>query len=233
MLFRSYLRATGDVRFVGRRLLDVLMDIVDYYVQGTQFHIVMDQDGLITTDGEELPMTWMDVRWQGQPITLRAGKAIEVNALWYNALMTMADLGERFRLRLRRQYARLARLVKANAARLFWNPERRALDDVVGFRQADDTLRPNQLLAVGLPYPLVAKAQAQLVLQAVDRELLTPVGVRTLSPSHPAYQARWVGGQAQRPRAHDASRHRRVVPGKRLEHELRLLFDQARLAVLP
>jgi len=204
-----YLRATGDLRFISRRLLDVLMDIVDYYVQGTQFHILMDQDGLITTAGEERPLTWMDVRVDGRPVTLRSGKAIEVNALWYNALMTMADLGERFRLRLRRQYARLARLVKGNCARLFWNPERGCLYDVVGRPPAgvglppDDAVRPNQLFAISLPYPLLSRARAKRLLEVVGRELVTPVGVRTLSPRHPAYQGRWAGTQAQR----DAASH--------------------------
>ncbi len=192
-----YLRATGDARFVGRRLLDVLMDIVDYYVQGTQFHIIMDQDGLITTEGEELPLTWMDAQVDGHPVTRRAGKAIEVNALWYNALMTMADLGDRFHLRLRRQYARLARLVRANCVQLFWNADHRSCYDVVG-RQPDQTLRPNQLFAVGLPYPLLPRAPARAVLELVGRELLTPVGVRTLSPSDPAYRGQGAGAPAPR-----------------------------------
>ena len=196
----KYLTATGDLKFIGRRLLDVLLDIVDYYVQGTQFHIAMDEDGLITTEGEALPMTWMDAQVEGQPVTLRAGKAVEVNALWYNALITMADLGERLDLRLRRQYARLARLIRVNFLDLFWNAERGCLFDVAG-PQADDAVRPNQLLAVSLPYPLLPKAQARSVLEVVTRELLTPVGVRTLSPAHPAYRGRWAGNQLERDRA--------------------------------
>lgn len=181
-----YGRATGDWRFIGRRLLDVLMDIVDYYVQGTQFHIAMDQDGLITTEGEALPLTWMDAHVEGHPVTLREGKPVELNALWYNALMTMADLGDRFRLRLRRQYARLARLVKLNFLRSFWNPAQSCCYDVIG-RRPDPAIRPNQLVAVGLPYPLLARPQARAVLDVARRELLTPVGVRTLAPAHPDY----------------------------------------------
>lgn len=182
-----YLRATGDVRFISRRLLDVLMDIVDYYVQGTQFHITMDQDGLITTAGEERPMTWMDSRCQGRPVARRAGKAVEVNALWHHALMTMADLGDRFRLRLRRQYARLARLVRAHFVQAFWNAEGGWLYDTLADRP-DDAIRPNQLWAVALPYPLLSRAQGRAVLEVVGRSLLTPRGVRTLAPHHPEYQ---------------------------------------------
>ena len=199
-----YAHATGDWRFVGRRLLDVLMDIVDYYVQGTQFHIVMDQDGLITTARETLPLTWMDARVEGHPVTRRAGKAIEVNALWYHALMTMAELGERFRLRLARQYARLARLVRANAARAFWDASRGSCHDVIGPQALDSAVRPNQLLAVALPSPLFGRAQARQILDVVEQQLLTPVGLRTLSPGHSAYLGRWAGPAAQREQA----RHR-------------------------
>ncbi len=205
-----YLRATGDARFVSRRLLDVLLDIVDYYVQGTQFHIVMDQDGLITTQGEELPLTWMDAQVDGLPLTPRAGKVVEVNALWYNALMVMADLGERFRLRLRRQYARLARLVRTNFVQAFWDAEQGCLVDVVGTRAGaggsgvDRAIRPNQLFALSLPYPLLSRVQAKRLLEVVGRELLTPVGVRTLAPGHPAYQGRADGTPAQRAAAAQA-----------------------------
>ncbi|MBI4314064.1 MAG: glycogen debranching enzyme N-terminal domain-containing protein [Candidatus Omnitrophica bacterium] len=183
-----YLRATGDLRFVSRRLLDVLMDIVDYYVQGTQFHIVMDQDGLITTEGEELPLTWMDARAQGHAATPRQGKAVEVNLLWHHALMTMADLGERFNLRLRRQYARLAKLVRSNFVRSFWDDQRNCLYDVVHPARPDGAVRPNQLLALSLPYPVLNRQQGRALLETMSRELATPLGLRSLSPSDPAYQ---------------------------------------------
>lgn len=201
-----YAHATGDWRFVSRRLLDVLMDIIDYYVQGTQFHIVMDQDGLITTDGEELPLTWMDARVEGRPVTRRAGKAIEVNALWYHALMTMAELGERYRLRLKRQYAKLAKLVRLNAVRAFWDARLGGCRDVAS-PPFGTAIRPNQLLAASLPYPLLSKPQARRLLALVDEQLLTPAGVRTLAPGHPDYQGRWIGTQAQR----ETARHQGCV----------------------
>jgi len=196
-----YAHATGDWRFVSRRLLDVLMDIVDYYVQGTQFHIAMDQDGLITTAGEELPLTWMDARVEGRPVTRRAGKAVEVNALWYHALMTMAELGERFRLRLRRQYARLARLVKTNAVRTFWDARQGRCRDVVGPQADESAVRPNQLLAAALPYTFLSRAHQRQVLDLIGQQLLTPVGLRTLSPGHADYLGRWAGPAASRERA--------------------------------
>lgn len=169
------------MRFVAKRLLGPLQEILQGYLEGTRFGIGMDDDGLIRLTEEETPLTWMDAP--------RPGKPVEVNALWYCALEIMAVLAERLGLKQSRHYARLARLVRQNFVRTFVSPEG-ILFDAVTDRGADASVRPNMLIAVGLPFSPLSRTQGAKILDAVERQLLTPVGVRTLSPADPQYRGR-------------------------------------------
>ena len=179
-----YWRASRDLRFVAKQLLDPLQEILQGYLEGTRFGIGMDDDGLIRLTDEEAPLTWMNLP--------RPGKPVEVNALWYCALEIMAALADRLGLKQARHYARLARLVRQNFARTFVSPEG-LLFDTVTDRGPDPCVRPNMLIALGLPFSPLKPSQGARILDAVERQLLTPVGVRSLSPADPRYRGRLEG----------------------------------------
>jgi predicted glycogen debranching enzyme len=184
-------RALGD-RFVQAEVYPRGKEIVAWHRRGTHHGIRVDPaDGLLVADEQ---LTWMDARVDGRCATPRAGKAVEINALWYNALRSMAEWGLAAGDAEARGYDADAERVAASFARAFWNPRRGCLFDVVG----DDRIRPNQLLALALPYPLLTPEQRRSVLTVVERELLTEVGLRTLARGEPGYAPRYHGNAAER-----------------------------------
>ncbi len=194
-----YWKATRDLKFVAKRLLDPMREIMEGYLDGTPFGIRMDEDGLILLADKELPLTWMDAREPtekgqipGRAITPRFGKPVEINALWYCALSIMGSLGERLGLKRASTYIRLARLVQDHFVHTFVSPKGFLYDRVTEVFQ-DAAIRPNMLIAASLPFSPVSKTHAALILEVVERELLTPVGVRSLSPGHPQYKGRYGG----------------------------------------
>jgi predicted glycogen debranching enzyme len=174
---------------------------VTRHLAGCRYGIRIDPDGLLTQGADGHALTWMDAVVDGVPVTPRRGKAVELNALWVNGLAALTGL----RTRLGREHADLDGL-RAKAVRSFADrfPSARGWlhDTVDGPGGDDDALRPNQLLAYGLPYaPLRGPAGATAV-HAVARALLTPLGLRSLAPGEPAYQGRHQGSGAERDRAY-------------------------------
>ncbi len=202
-----YWKATKDLKFISKKLLNTLQEILEGYLEGTHFGIAMDEDGLIRLSDEEMPLTWMDARepsdgeLPGPPITPRSGKPVEVNALWYCTLMIMANLAERLGLKRVQAYNRLARLVRQNFARGFVTP-RGVLYDRLTDHGPDASLRPNMLIAASLPFTPLSRAQGLAILAAVEKNLLTPAGVRSLSPDHPDYKGRFEGDLLSKARAY-------------------------------
>jgi len=191
-------------------LLPALRTVVDAHLRGTRYGIGVDPaDGLLTQGAPGAALTWMDARVDGVPVTPRAGKAVEVNALWVNGLAAVAGLAERIGAQATTARAAHGKAV-ASFRRRFPAPAG-WLHDVVdapapayprgaGPRHDDDQLRPNQLLAWSLPYaPMTADAQA---LRMIGARLLTPLGLRTLAPGLPGYAGSHRGGPAQRDRAY-------------------------------
>ena len=196
----QYLKYTGDYPFVQSMLWSTLKAIVSSHEAGTSFGIRVDDDGLLMHDAR---LTWMDAEVDGAAVTPRAGKAVEIQALWYNALGTMRLLAERFgEEALAERYASLASKARGSFNLKFWNPAGGCLFDVLSPEGADASLRPNQLLAVSLDYPVLDPARWRQVVDAVERELVTPWGLRTLSPSDPRYMGKCVGDRASRDRAY-------------------------------
>ena len=187
---------TGDLD-LGANLLADLGSILERHVAGTRFGIVADPaDGLLRQGAPGLALTWMDARVDGSPVTRRAGKAVEVNALWIEALATVADLQRR----LGKDDSRV-RSLEADARRSFaarFVRGGRVLDVVDGPGGDSSECRPNQLLAVSLPHAPLRDAS---VIEAVS-SLLTPLGLRSLSPREPGYLGRHRGGSAERDRAY-------------------------------
>jgi len=196
----KYLEYTMDAAFVKKHLWHTIQSIISYYRSGTD-HTYADTDGLIVSGAQ---MTWMDAKFGDWIVTPRAGKACEINALWYNALKIaehIADLfGEDHTV-----YRELSLLVKKSYEK-FWNQSRQCLFDVLS-ESVDDSIRPNQIFAVALPFRVVSKKHAEKIIETVERLLLTPFGLRSLSPVNPCYKKNYCGDA----RSRDACYHQGTV----------------------
>jgi predicted glycogen debranching enzyme len=195
----QYLKYTGDFGFIRDELWENLKDIVENHVKGTDFNIHMDTDGLLS-HGEQL--TWMDAKVNEKAITPRAGKAVEIQALWYNALRTVQLLAERFEEDSAEYYAALAKRAQTSFVEKFWNIERQCLFDVVEEHETDASLRPNQIIAVALDFAMLDQKKNEQIVNVVQRELLTPCGLRTLERNDPKYKGIYFGDRWSRDSAY-------------------------------
>ncbi|MBP9698444.1 MAG: glycogen debranching enzyme family protein [Elusimicrobia bacterium] len=197
---QAYHRVTHDDAAV-RRWLPVMRDMVDAFQNGAGYNIHMDGDGLIVAPAADVALTWMDARVDGRPVTPRAGKPVEIQALWYNALQFLVEI----QLKLKeptRGYDKLAEIARRTFNEKFWNDSAGYLFDVIDGKHRDDSIRPNALLAIGLPYEILEESRFLSVVDRAARDLLTPRGLRTLAPGHPAYRGRCDGPLSQRDRAY-------------------------------
>jgi predicted glycogen debranching enzyme len=205
-----YVDATGD-RDTLRLLLPVLVDIVDKHVAGTRFGIGVDaRDGLLTQGQEGYALTWMDAKVGDLVVTPRRGKAVEINALWYNALRLLARwLEEERGPDTARPYAQLAERAFDSFNRRFWFEAGGYLYDRVDTPEGGDdpAFRPNQIFAVSLPNPVLDRSRWPAVVEQVRTRLLTPIGLRSLDASNPAYKPKYFGDL----RARDLAYHQGTV----------------------
>jgi predicted glycogen debranching enzyme len=201
-----YVRHTGD-RGTLRTILPKLVDIIDHHVRGTLFNIHVDPaDGLLVQGEEGYQLTWMDAKVDGWVVTPRRGKAVEINALWYNALRLLQTfLAEEEQRDTAARIEPLAERAYASFNARFWYEEGQYLYDVVD--PNDTALRPNQILAIALDHPVLERSRWDAVVQTVERELLTPYGLRSLGRGHPDYKPRYDGDL----RARDAAYHQGTV----------------------
>jgi predicted glycogen debranching enzyme len=205
---QQYLRVTGDTGTL-RHLYPTFVDIVRHHLEGTRFGIGVDHaDGLLRQGEEGYQLTWMDAKVDGWVVTPRRGKAVEINALWYNALRLLQrwtkDLGEGGDLDLESHASRAHLAFNAR----FWNERSGYLYDVVDGEHGDDpACRPNQVLAISLDHPVLDPSRWRPVMQAARDQLLTPVGLRSLAPGHPDYKPKYYGDL----RSRDAAYHQGTV----------------------
>ncbi|MCY3802094.1 MAG: glycogen debranching enzyme N-terminal domain-containing protein [Chloroflexi bacterium] len=194
----AYLRATGDDSIL-RELLTPMVRVVDWHLRGSRYGIRVDsEDGLLYAGEPGSQLTWMDAKAGDWVVTPRIGKPVEVNALWYSALRSLERwLGlAGFDSSKTRD---LADRVSVSFRSRFWNEELGFLYDVVDGPDGDDSsLRPNQLFALSVSHPLLHGKLARSVVARVRDELLTPFGLRTLSPSDPKYGGKYGGGPLER-----------------------------------
>ncbi|MCK6471352.1 MAG: amylo-alpha-1,6-glucosidase [Planctomycetes bacterium] len=197
-LYRYY-KHSGDAALV-RELLPVLEQMVARHVDGTRYGIHADGDGLLTGGEPGVQLTWMDAKVGDWVVTPRMGKPVEINALWYNALRVLADLEKSCGRALESvAYARRADRVQKAFAAAFWNAERNCLFDCIRPDGTPDaSLRPNQILAVALPFRMLPAEQERAVVDAVTEKLLTPFGLRSLAPGESEYRGRCTGGPQER-----------------------------------
>jgi predicted glycogen debranching enzyme len=194
---RAYFAATNDLRLI-TDLFPTLESIVDWHFKGTRYHIHVDPaDGLLYAGEPGAQLTWMDAKIGDWVVTPRTGKPVEINALWYNALHTMAE----FQAELggdTARYRSLAERVQSSFAK-FWNSAVGYCYDVIDGPEGNDTaLRPNQLFAVSLPHSPLNPEQQRAVVDSCARHLLTSHGLRSLAPDHPAYRGHYRGSPLDR-----------------------------------
>lgn len=186
----EYLRQTRDQDLFQSLLMPACEEIVEGYQRGTRYNIKMDPaDGLISAGDKTTQLTWMDAKMGDEVFTPRHGKAVEINALWYNALCLLGD-------------GQLAARVKESFVQAFWISPFRGLADVAREDGRDLSVRPNQIFAASLPNSPLNLEQQRAVVEVVRRELLTPLGLRTLATGEPKYIGRLIGGVYDRDRAY-------------------------------
>lgn len=205
---RQYFEATNDKELL-RELFPVLAEIIEWHQRGTRFDICVDNsDGLLYAGQAGVQLTWMDAKVGDWVVTPRTGKPIEVNALWLNALMTMASFARAIGKRTE-TYEFRAKCARASFQR-FWNESAKCCYDVIdGPEPCDSSLRPNQIFAVSLPESPLSSEQQRAVVDACARYLLTSYGLRSLAPGQADYQGRYAGG----PRERDGAYHQGTVWG--------------------
>lgn len=205
----QYLRYSNDEQTIRRVLLEVMDGILRYYQRGTGLGIGTDAEGLLMSHEPGTATSWMHAKVGDWVITPRQGKPVELNALWYNAIRMVGELAERFGQQTRAQeLSRMADAVKDAFNRRFWNEQEQSCYDVIDDHGPDPSVRPNQLLAISLPFAVLAIERHAKVLEKVRQELLTPMGVRTLSSHDPSYQGHYGGDVVSRDRAyHQGSAH--------------------------
>jgi predicted glycogen debranching enzyme len=204
-----YLSVTQDEALL-ERLMPTLAGIARQHLAGTHFGIVVDPaDGLLSQGAEGYQLTWMDAKCEGWVVTPRRGKAVEINALWHNALALLQAWSRRLGdAQASRRWGEHAAQARASFNRRFWYAAGGHLFDVVDGPQGDSAeCRPNQLFAISLPHPVLDRSRWDAVLDVVQQRLLTPVGLRSLAPGSAGYSPRYFGALRQR----DAAYHQGTV----------------------
>ena len=191
---QKYLNYTGDYEFVKEHIYDKLKEIIENYKNGIDLddnNIKLDKDFLISSGTANTQNTWMDAKTYGIAATPRNGKVVEINSLWYNGLMIMADLAEKFEEQPNtKKYKELARKCKKSFNEKFYNSKRKCLYDVItDDKNKDGKIRPNQLFALSLTYPIVEpnSIEANNIINVVEKKLLNNYGLKTLAKGEPNY----------------------------------------------
>ena len=199
--FRYY-KASGDSRTFTSRLMPIIRWIIDSYCKGTKFGIKSDDDGLITGGSAQTQLTWMDAKVGDTVVTPRFGKAVEVNALWYNAICNCAEFYRVKDTVIGRRFSEMADRIANSFRTCFWYDKGQYLYDCVTNDFKDESVRPNQIFAVSLPFSPLTSQQQKAVVDRVEKELLTPFGLRTLSPADSRYKGAYEGDVLQRDNAY-------------------------------
>lgn len=204
----EYLDVTGDEINFSKHLLGTIRQIIDSYQHGTKFGIHAETDGLITGGSEDTQLTWMDAKCDGVCFTPRYGKAVEINALWYSALCQLAEYYAGKNVFAANKYHLMADKVEQSFSQLFWNAEKGYCNDCIHpDGNVDSSLRPNQLVAISCKFSALSAEQQQSVVATVERELLSEMGIRTLTPNDTNYKGIYTGCAMSR----DAAYHQGTV----------------------
>ncbi|MFB3925768.1 MAG: amylo-alpha-1,6-glucosidase [Syntrophales bacterium] len=198
---QQMLKYTGDLKSVEEYMWPVMKRIIKKFMAGTVNRIFMDGSGLLHAGDRRTQLTWMDACVNGRPVTPRYGYPVEINALWYNAVCFVNELAEKFGDD-KFTFGDVVNRIKKSFNDIFWIEEGEYLGDVYHDGVLDHAVRPNQIFAVSLPFPPLEQDRWRSVVERVGKELLTPYGLRTLSPGNRFYRGRYAGDPASRDSAY-------------------------------
>ena len=200
---QQYATYTGNPAEVWKKYGKSMKAILDGYRKGQEFNIHMNENGLIYAGEPGKALTWMDAVIYGKPVTPRTGYQVEINALWYNAIMFSLELAQLAHdTSFTGKWKSVAENIRKNFEEVFWDPENQYLADYVDGDYKDWAVRPNMLIAVALPYSPVSKEIKKAVLDVTEKELLTPKGLRSLSPKNSLYKGIYLGNLEHRDNAY-------------------------------
>ncbi len=197
-----YVEFTGDTKLIWKKYGNVISKILNEYRNGTSFHIYMQENGLLHAGEDDEALTWMNTLIDGKPVINRNGLAVEVNALWYNAIKFYIELAANKKAKDIDIWEKIIKDIEASFTHVFWDSENKLLADVVRGDFKDFSTRVNQVIVAGLPYSPVDENIRYEILQTVEQELLTPRGLRSLSPKNPDYKGVYKGNIFERDRAY-------------------------------
>lgn len=196
---QQYFYQTKDLSFIKGKHYKSIKNIINAYINGTEFNIKADNDGLICATVPGKALTWMDASVNGKPLLPRHGYNIEVNALWYNAIMFFIELSKELpETNLDKSIEQLPDRIKKGFIKIFTDKKHDYLADSTLNGIKDFTLRPNQLIACSLPYSVISEDRRKRILDRIEQELLTPKGIRTLSPANENYKGTTAGNHIER-----------------------------------
>ena len=211
---KKYINYTGDYTFIKEKIYDKLKDIIENYTNGIDLdnnNIYLDEDFLISAGTLSTQNTWMDAKIGDYVVTPRNGKQVEINSMWYNALMIMCELGKKFEedKEIISEYKKLAKKAKESFNEKFYNKKSKCLYDVVNADNNDAKIRPNQLYAISLSYPVIDPKSdiAKEILNTVTKKLLNNYGLKTLAKGEVHYTEVYEGDQYRR----DISYHQGIT----------------------
>ena len=200
---RAFVEKTEDYDFVRYELYGKLCEIIHWHKNGTRFNIKMDEDGLLNAGEKGWQLTWMDAKIGKEVFTPRIGKPVEIQALWYNALKIMECFANKFRDKNgKHQYKKMSATAKRSFNKKFWNKSDECLYDFINGDEKNSDIRPNQIFAVSLKHSMLSMFRAKKVVQIVEKELFTPIGLRSLSTDNEQYQGIYIGDPYKRDSAY-------------------------------
>lgn len=197
----KYLEYTKDYEFIEKNIFKHLTDILDHHIKGTDFKIKMDKDGLLAGGDKTLQLTWMDVKIKDWTVTPRQGKAVEINALWYNAIKVYIHLCKEFGLECT-YYELLAEKVKASFIEKFWDEDQGYLYDYIDGEEKNKQIRPNAVIAISLPFKMVNEFMAKKIIELAFEKLYATYGLRSLAYDDEAYKKIYKGDLVSRDSAY-------------------------------
>ncbi|HBI80893.1 MAG TPA: amylo-alpha-1,6-glucosidase [Bacteroidales bacterium] len=225
---QQYYKYTNDYKEVWMEYAKKMKTILKGYRDGLPFNIKMHDNGLVWAGEKGYALTWMDAVVYGKPVTPRIGYPVEINALWYNAMMFTIDLATKNKdFRFVKEWLPIAQKTKESFNNLFWLPDKGYLADYVDEEGPNTDIRPNQIFALSLPFTPLDEDKMPGILTIVEKELYTPKGLRTLSPNNPQYKGRYEGDQPTRDSAYHQGTAWPWLLGAYVEAHFRLNPDHA------
>jgi predicted glycogen debranching enzyme len=211
----QYAKTVKSYTAIWRRYAKAIKSILESYRDGTNFNIKMHENGLIYAGEAGKALTWMDAVVNGKPVTPRVGFPVEINALWYNAVVFSLDLAKRAKDdEFIQQWQSLPDVIRESFLTMFWDSKKAYLADVADYDSKDWSIRPNQVIAASMDFSPLDNDMKKAVISVIERDLLTPRGLRTLSPTNEKYKGIYKGTQELR----DSAYHQGTVWPWLLEH---------------